>query len=549
MLDTGVWAISSLVGKDPSIRGFADLKGKRIAMPFPGSPLDFQSRTLLSFEKIDPDKDVSISFGPFAQSVQRLLAGQLDAAALPEPLATLVVRKNGLLRLVEYSQAWARFTGGDRQSPQVSLFATEGWARDHADLISPVISAWDAASRAVTAAPGPAAAAFAKALDVRTGNPGGGNAQHDSHRPFSGGEQDARAGLLPGRLEVLPGRTASPGRAVLLRSVGNALAALRAQKLRLRLLGAAGVLLLLAGWAAASIATGSFFVPAPWTTAADTALLLARAASWNQILITFLRVCTGFVVGYAAGIAAGMAIGARREIAALLKPLVLFFQGMPPLLWAIPLVALMGIGHLPTIIVITLITFPLVAVTIGEGMTTLPRDLGEMLAIFAPGFSARTRELVLPHLAPFLGAAVNTGLVLAVKASVTAEYFGANDGIGFQIQSAYMSLRIRSLFSWAAVLILLILLFNWLLPRIRQGRSPASAAGSRPRSGCLRGGGRGRAEARSCGPSPHTRHRPERGELLGYRHHGAVLQDLDLTVRPGRSRSSRGSPASARQPC
>jgi len=169
MLDTGVWAISSLVGRNPSIRGFADLKGKRIAVPFPGSPLDFQTRTLLAFEKIDPEKDVSISFGPFAQSVQRLLAGQLDAAALPEPLATVMVRKSGLLRLVEYSQAWARFTGGDRQSPQVSLFATEGWARDHADLISSILSAWDAASRSVTAAPGRAAAAFAAALNSDPG--------------------------------------------------------------------------------------------------------------------------------------------------------------------------------------------------------------------------------------------------------------------------------------------------------------------------------------------------------------------------------------------
>ncbi len=73
--------VSSLVGKDPSIRGFADLKGKRIALPFPGSPLDFQSRALLVFEKLDPDKDVMISFGPFAQSVQRLMAGQLASQA------------------------------------------------------------------------------------------------------------------------------------------------------------------------------------------------------------------------------------------------------------------------------------------------------------------------------------------------------------------------------------------------------------------------------------------------------------------------------------
>jgi ABC-type nitrate/sulfonate/bicarbonate transport system ATPase subunit/ABC-type nitrate/sulfonate/bicarbonate transport system permease component len=253
----------------------------------------------------------------------------------------------------------------------------------------------------------------------------------------------------------------------------------RGQKLRLRLLGIAGVLALVAAWAAASVAAGSFFVPAPWTTVGDTVLLLLRAGTWTQILITFLRVCAGFAAGFTAGIAAGIAMGGRRDVAQLLRPLVMFFQGMPPLLWAIPLVALLGIGHVPTVIVITLITFPLVAVTIGEGMSTLPRELREMLAVFAPGFRARTRELVLPHLAPFLGAAINAGLVLAVKASVTAEYFGANDGIGFQIQAAYMSLRIRSLFSWAAVLILLILLFTSLLPRIRSVAQQARIAARR----------------------------------------------------------------------
>ena len=164
MIDTGVWGVSSLIGKDPSIKSFADLRGKRIAMPFPGSPLDFQSRALLAFEKIDPDKDVTISYGPLAQSVQRLLAGQLDAAALPEPMATTMVRKNGLLRLVEYSQAWARFTGGDNQSPQVSLFTTEAWARLNGSLISSIVAAWDTASRKVMADPAKAAAQFSTAL-------------------------------------------------------------------------------------------------------------------------------------------------------------------------------------------------------------------------------------------------------------------------------------------------------------------------------------------------------------------------------------------------
>ena len=169
MIDTGIWGISSLVGRDAGIRSMADLRGKRVALPFPGSPLDFQTRALLAHEGLDPDHDVSLSYAPFAQSVPRLLSGQLDAAALPEPLASTVVAKNGLLRLLDYSQAWASFTGGDRQSPQVSLFTTETFARDHRDLLARVVSAWQAATARVIQSPAEMAARFASALSADPG--------------------------------------------------------------------------------------------------------------------------------------------------------------------------------------------------------------------------------------------------------------------------------------------------------------------------------------------------------------------------------------------
>ena len=117
-------------GTRPS-RRVADLKGKRIALPFPGSPLDFQTRYLLERAGLDPDRDVEISYGAFTQSLPRLLAGQLDAAALPEPQATTVVRDRGLVRLFRYADAWAAASGGDRASPQVSLFAMADWADAH----------------------------------------------------------------------------------------------------------------------------------------------------------------------------------------------------------------------------------------------------------------------------------------------------------------------------------------------------------------------------------------------------------------------------------
>ncbi len=165
MIDTGVWGVSSLVGKDATIRGFADLKGKRLALPFPGAPLDFQTRAILAHEGLDPDKDLTISYGAFPQSIPLLLAGKLDAAALPEPLATTVVKTKGLARMARYADAWQAVTG-DARSPQVSLFAAEQWAQGHRQLLSKLLAAWQAASRTIAGAPAGSLSRFAPALGV-----------------------------------------------------------------------------------------------------------------------------------------------------------------------------------------------------------------------------------------------------------------------------------------------------------------------------------------------------------------------------------------------
>ena len=150
------------------LRGEADLKGKRLALPFPGSPLDFQTRAILAHEGFDPDRDLTISYGAFAQSVPLLLAGKLDAAALPEPLATTAVKTKGLSRLALYADAWEKATG-EAESPQVSLFASEGWAKAHGELLASVVEAWRAATLKLSETPGDAFARFASALSTDAG--------------------------------------------------------------------------------------------------------------------------------------------------------------------------------------------------------------------------------------------------------------------------------------------------------------------------------------------------------------------------------------------
>jgi ABC-type nitrate/sulfonate/bicarbonate transport system permease component/ABC-type nitrate/sulfonate/bicarbonate transport system ATPase subunit len=229
-----------------------------------------------------------------------------------------------------------------------------------------------------------------------------------------------------------------------------------------------GALLLLAFWSAASFLTEDYVIPPPWHTAIEVVSLLSQGYAWRQILISILRVAAGFSLAFITGLVVGIVSGANRTLETLLRPLVLIVQGMPPLLWIIPLILVLGIGGLSPICVIALICFPIVALNVNEGVRTVPSQLMQMLQVFAPGSYPRIRELILPHLKPFIAASLKLGIVLGIKASVIAEYFGANNGIGFQVQAAFQSLQLRKLFAWGVLFIVLVLFAGWLLGRVEQ---------------------------------------------------------------------------------
>ncbi len=292
---------------------------------------------------------------------------------------------------------------------------------------------------------------------------------------------------------------------------------------RFRPYGWLGIGLIAAAWSAASLLFGSFLFPPPWTVVADTVASLLHAATWGQIAITLGRVLAGFGLAFAAGLLVGILSGSRRELEEVFKPAVLLLQGVPPMLWAIPLILILGVGGVSPVLTIALIGFPTVAVSITEGMRTVPRDLSQMLQVFAPGLYPRLRELVLPHLTPFLAASLNLGLVLAIKSSVVAEFFGANNGIGFQIQAAYQAFQVRRLFAWGLVLILMITLLDRLLARLK------STVEIRTRAG------RARPGPRRVGAAPAGTPACIRLQGIGFAYPGEpdrLLEAVDLEVGP-----------------
>jgi len=292
-----------------------------------------------------------------------------------------------------------------------------------------------------------------------------------------------------------------------------------------------GSIALVAVWTVLSLLLGAYIIPPPWTALFETVSLFSLGFTWKHILITLFRVFAGFSLGFVSGMVVGFAAGRSKRVEQFFRPTILLFQGIPPILWAIPLILVFGIGLVSPMIVIALICFPLVAVNISEGIKTVPKELEEMVGVFSPGHVPRIREVVLPHLKPFITSSLKLGVTLGIKASVVAEYFGANNGIGFQIQSAYQSLQIKRLFAWGIILILLIILSSRLL-------SPRLLVASRKhkvrRAGDISREGREMKDLGKLLASPRNE-RPLRTRSLSFSYQDgrAVLEKVNLEVRIG----------------
>lgn len=118
-LATVVWGVSSLLVTDPALQGLNSLAGKKVLVPFAGSPLEVQLKTLLKSANL-LDR-VLIEYSPITQMPALLLQGKADAIAVPEPIVSRLISQGQARTLFSFAGEWGRLTG-DPRSPQVSLF-------------------------------------------------------------------------------------------------------------------------------------------------------------------------------------------------------------------------------------------------------------------------------------------------------------------------------------------------------------------------------------------------------------------------------------------
>ncbi len=162
---------------------------------------------------------------------------------------------------------------------------------------------------------------------------------------------------------------------------------------------------------------------------------------------TLTRIGIGFSIAFVVGTGIGILMQ-NRWLNGFFRDAVTIGVTTPGLIWALITAIIFGNRPWGPLIAIVLTTFALISVNVAEGIKALPKDLIDMAKAFGVGVVRRNREIVIPHLAPYIFTGVRFGFSIAWKVTVLTEVFSSSSGIGFEMRTASQLFRLPEFLTW-----------------------------------------------------------------------------------------------------
>lgn len=197
LLNVSVWGILWLVSRSPTLKGYADLNGQELLVPFQRDLPALLLDEVLQANGLQAGENITLRRTRDAQdAIALMLADQGQHALLGEPTASLLLWRNAqaggapLYRVQSLEQSWRAAFPEQPELPQAGVMASARMARDPA-LLRAVSDAYAASTRWCVAQPADCAA-----MVVR----------HMPHLPVAAVEESIRVT----RLESRPAQQARP---------------------------------------------------------------------------------------------------------------------------------------------------------------------------------------------------------------------------------------------------------------------------------------------------------------------------------------------------
>ena len=173
---------------------------------------------------------------------------------------------------------------------------------------------------------------------------------------------------------------------------------------------------------------------------------------WRHTWVTTQESLVGFAIGAAAAMVLGTAISQLSLVEKTLMPYIVAFQSVPKVALAPLFVVWFGFGLTSKIVMAAVICFFPMLINVIEGLRSADADRIQMLKVFGAGRWQTFRKVQIPSAMPFIFAGIDLGVVFAILGAVTAEFIGAQEGLGYLLLQTNYNFDIPGMF---AVLVML----------------------------------------------------------------------------------------------
>jgi NitT/TauT family transport system permease protein len=225
----------------------------------------------------------------------------------------------------------------------------------------------------------------------------------------------------------------------------------------------AAALVVVAVWTLLSWRYGAYVLPSPRSVVIGLLEILRSGEIWTHTAASLYRIAVGFgaavivsVLLALAGFVSRLARGVVQDVLAVLNSTSVFVWIVISIIW-------FGLSNWAPIFTTFMITLPVVASNIVEGVENVDRRLLEMGDVYRLSGSQKFTAIVIPSTVPYLVAGMKVGFGLALKVSVVAEIFGVTSGIGYIMNYSREILETQMVFAWALVMIVIMILADKLV--------------------------------------------------------------------------------------
>lgn len=192
--------------------------------------------------------------------------------------------------------------------------------------------------------------------------------------------------------------------------------------------------LLLAWWMLTTLGhIESFFLPPPWRTFNTGWQMISSTEFWNDLLISVLRICGGFIIASAVAIPCGLLMGRSRFFNAIIEPPISFIRFVP-MPAVIPLMILwFGSGEWGKVMIICLGVFFQLVLMIADAVAYVPDAYYDIAHSIGASPVQQLIHFTLPAAAPEIWDSLRINFGLAWATLIFAEILGATSGLGYLI--------------------------------------------------------------------------------------------------------------------